>query len=90
MTPERKFVQSHGLTVARTLVDASGSEVYGRILIPGDTTVKINKGTPVTLLLPIAEVGQSFSFAEVEINRPQQSFDNVSMEVPEHLKQMYE
>lgn len=58
MTPERKFVQSHGLAIARTLVDASSSAVFARILNPGDSTVTINKGTPVALLMPIAEVGQ--------------------------------
>ena len=57
LTPEWKFVQSHGLAVARTLVDTSNSAVFARILNPGETTVKINKGTPVALLSKITEVG---------------------------------
>ena len=90
LTPERKFVQSHGLAMARTLVDASSSAVFARILNPGDSTVTINKGTPVALLMPIAEVGQSVNLQKDEINRPQEISDEVSMEIPDHLKQVFE
>ena len=90
LTPERKFVESHGLAVARTLVDTFSSVVYARILNPSDTTVKINKGTPIALLSPIAEVGQSFNFEDAEFTRPQKSRDEVSMDIPEHLKKMFE
>ena len=69
MIPDRKFVQSHGLAVARTLVDTSGPAVCARILNPGDTTVKINKGTPVALFSKVEEVGQSFSFEQEEMSR---------------------
>ena len=37
LTPDLKFVQSHGLAIAKTLVDTSGSDFYARILNPGDT-----------------------------------------------------
>ena len=54
LTPERQFVQSHGLAIARILVDASSLVVFARILKPGDSTVTINKGTPFELFMPIA------------------------------------
>lgn len=88
-TPERKFVQPHGLAVARNLVDTSSSAVYARILNPTDTTVKMNKGTPITLLTPIVEVGKTFNFEEPEVISPQKGGDDVSMDIPEHLKNMF-
>ena len=90
LTPEWKFVQSHGLAVARTLVDTSSSVVYARLLNPGETTVNINKGTPVALLLPIAEVGQSININEAEVIGPQKSSPEFNMEIPDHLKQMFD
>ena len=102
LIPDRKFVQSHGLAVARTLVDTSGSAVCARILNPGDTTVKINKGTPVALFSKVEEVGQSFSFEQEEMSKElkepkqqeglmeQKTSDDVSTEIPDHLKQMFE
>ena len=90
LTPERKFVQSHGLAVARTLVDTSSSAVFARILNPGETTVKINKGTPVALLSKITEVGQSFDFNQDDEIRTQTNSDDIRVEIPDHLKQMFE
>ena len=90
LTPERKFVQSHDLAVAKTLVDTSSSEVYARILNPGDTTVKVYKGTPIALLTPIAEVGKSFTLEDLDENRSKNMFDTASMEMPAHLQDMFE
>ena len=102
LPPDRKFVQSHGLAVARTLVDTSGSAVCARILNQGHTTVKINQGTPMTLFSQVEEVGQSFSFEQEErpkeLKEPeeqerieeQKTSDDVSMEIPDNLKQMFE
>ena len=90
LTPERKFVQSKDLAVAWTLVDTSNSAVFARILNPGETTVKINKGTPVALLSKITEVGQSFDFNQDNEIRAQTNSDDIRVEISDHLKQMFE
>ena len=90
LTPERKFVQSHGLAVAGTHVDTSNSVVFARILNSGETTVKINKATPVALLSKITEVGQSFDFHQDDEIRAQTNSVDIRVEIPDHLKQMFE
>ena len=57
---------------------------------PGDTTVKVYKGTPIALLTPIAEVGKSFTLEDLDENRSKNMFDTASMEMPAHLQDMFE
>ena len=90
MTPEWKFVQTHGLAVARTLEDISCSTVYARIVNPDDTGVTINKGTPMALPSPVEEVGPSFELEELKENNLQKRRAKSGPEIPEQRKSMFE
>lgn len=59
MVPETNLSAKYGLPLARTLVSSRQPNVYARILNPGKTDVKIQKGPVLGLFERVAEVEQS-------------------------------
>ena len=55
LIPENKFVETHNLLVARVLVE-NRQNIPARVLNPGDSNVRIEKGTVIALLEPVEEV----------------------------------
>ena len=49
LTPEAKFVEANNLLIARVLVETSKS-ILARVLNPGNSNVRIMKGTIIALL----------------------------------------
>lgn len=86
LTPEAKFVETHNLLVARVLVE-NGKNILARVLNPGNSNVRIMKGTVIAVLEPVEEVVESNSgrpdpvFRVQEVNREM---------LPEYLHKMFE
>lgn len=57
LTPERPFMERHGLAIARTLVDAANDIVYTRVYNPGPLDVQVYKHTHMALFTPASRIG---------------------------------
>ncbi|CAC5370885.1 unnamed protein product [Mytilus coruscus] len=90
LTPERPFLERHGLALAKTLEDAANEIVFARVYHPGSTEVRVYKHTHIALFTPVCKVGPVLNmnlldvleFGEEDISR---SFGAL----PEHLYSMF-
>ena len=60
MTHKDNFVETHNLLVARVLVK-HGQSFLSRVLNPGDSNVRIEKGTVIALLEEVVEYNSDSS-----------------------------
>ena len=85
LIPENKFVETHNLLVARVLVE-NGQNIPARVLNPGDSNVRIEKGTVIALLEPVEEVVEYNSESSDSVFR----IDETDCErLPEHLQKPF-
>ena len=57
LTPERPFMERHGLALAKTLVDAAKEVVFTRVYNPGSSDVTVYKHTHMAIFTPVCRVG---------------------------------
>ena len=86
LIPEAKFVKIHNLMVARVLGDNANS-IPARVLNPGNSNVRIMKGTVIALLEPIEEVVENSTWNTEPVFRVQEKSAET---LPDHLQSMFE
>ncbi|CAC5366515.1 unnamed protein product [Mytilus coruscus] len=93
LTPERTFLERHGLALAKTLVDSSNEVVLTRVCNPGPTEVRVYKHThmaiftPVCCIEPVVNLSTSLAKEEAvdEVFRGEHVTDS-----PEHMALVFE
>ena len=78
LIPEAKFVKTHNLLVARVLVDNANS-IPARVLNPGNSNVRIMKGSVIALLEPTWNTEPVLRVQEKSVET-----------LPDHLQSMFE
>ena len=81
------FRQTHGLLIARTLLDANEDIVYLRIFNPGMETVTVKCNENIALFSPVIGVTNSKCEGEAEVNLVAE-VDPVN--IPEHLVHVFD
>lgn len=90
LTPERPFMERHGLALAKTLVDAANEVVFARVYNPGAGDVRVYKHTHIAIFTPVCRVGPSSNIRVP--TQEEDSVEEVSNEkkrLPEHMIDVY-
>ena len=92
LTPERTFLERHGLALANTLVDVANDVVFARVYNPCSHEVRVYKHTHIAIFTPIARVGPSVRLEGLLVG---DEIDEVTegdedMKIPEHMMSVYE
>ena len=91
LTPERPFMERHGLALAKTLVDATKEVVYARVYNPGTEDVRVYKHTHMAIFTPVCRVGP---VVNLRVHSEEENVEEVSIEekgeLPEYMLPVFE
>ena len=93
LTPERPFLERHGLALAKTLVDVANATVYARVYNPGPNDVTVHKHTHMAMYTPVQRVGPTVDLEEVHtdgIGVGEVTPVKSRQDVPEHMIPIYQ
>ena len=86
--PIKTFIHSHGLAVARTLMDARDGEVYIRLFNPGNEPVQVQENTLMAFLISVERVSEPFCEEKVEVHFVRKNGEN--QQLPDYLKDVFD
>ncbi|CAC5370891.1 unnamed protein product [Mytilus coruscus] len=90
LTPERPFLERHGLALAKTLEDAANEIVFARVYNPGSTEVRVYKHTHIALFTPVCKVGPVLNMNLLDVLEVgEEDTPRSSGALPEHLCSMF-
>ena len=92
LTPERSFMERHGLALAKTLVDAANEVVFTRVYNPGPNDVRVYKHTHMAIFTPACRLGPVVNLRVP--TRSDYDIEEVSVskegELPEHMVPVFQ
>lgn len=92
LTPERPFLERHGLALAKTLVDTANATVYTRVYNPGPNDVTVYKHTHMAIFTPVQRIGPAIELDDVLMNNMgvgEVSTKSNQQKMPEHMEAVY-
>ena len=91
LIPLKVFIHSHGLALARVLVNAEADVIYVRVFNPSEKEVNVSENTELAVCVPVISVCDTCDTPTGSDVNAVNSLEHVlASELPEHLRVLFE